>query len=238
MKLSVIVPALNEEKIICHTLRELKKRLPKGTQIVVADGKSTDGTAALARKYADVVYERGRDWQAASIAAGRNAGARKAKGDIFLFNDADTLPQKEFVDKALEILRMQPDVVSVGCVVRPDVSDWNTQLFFSILNGIVRVSTAIGRPVIAGNCVFYRADAFWKVHGFDEDMHASEDQDLSLRVSKIGRVVLLTQYTAYTSNRRLQQMGFLGLLNDWGHTTVNFLLGKKTKRYAIVREIT
>lgn len=237
MSLSVIVPALNEEKIIGHTLSELKKRLPsKGVQIIVADGHSTDRTVAVAKKHSDVVYERGKDWKAASIAAGRNAGAKKASGGILLFNDADTLPQKEFVKKALQILQNEPDVVSVGCEVRPDVPDWNTQLFFTILNGIVRVSTAIGRPVIAGNCVFYRADAFWKVHGFDEEMHASEDQDLSLRIRKVGRVVLLTQYTAFTSNRRLQQMGFLGLLKDWGTTTIHFLMGKKTKRYAIVRE--
>lgn len=240
MSLSVVVPALNEEKTITHTLGELKKRLPKGTQVIVADGNSTDDTVKIAKKYANVVKERGHDWTTASIAAGRNAGAKAAKSagaEILLFNDADTLPQKEFVNKALEILRTQPDVVSVGCSVRPNVSDWNTQLFFTILNGIVRVSTAIGRPVIAGNCVFYRASAFWKVKGFDEQMHASEDQDLSLRISKIGRVVLLPQYTAYTENRRLQQMGWFGLLRDWGGTTINFLLGKKTKRYAIVREV-
>jgi len=236
MKLSVIVPALNEEKIIASTLRELKKRVPKGTQIIVADGNSIDSTRALAKKYAKVIREGSGNWTKSSIAAGRNAGAKTAAGEVFLFNDADSLPQKEFVDRALEILKSQPDVVSVGCEVRPSVSDWNTQLFFSLLNAIVRTSTWLGRPVIAGNCVFYRASAFWKVHGFDEDMHASEDQDLSLRIRKVGRVILLTQYTAYTSNRRLAQMGWLGLLNDWGHTTVNFLLGRKTKRYAIVRE--
>ncbi len=237
MHLSVVIPALNEEKIIASTLRELKKSLPKGTQFIVADGNSTDGTQKIARKYAKIVCERCNDWTKSSIAAGRNAGAKSANGDVFLFNDADTLPQKEFVDKALEILKSQPDVVSVGCEVRPNVPDWNTQLFFSLLNGIVRASTWMGRPVIAGNCVFYRASAFWKVHGFDEDMHASEDQDLSLRIRKTGRVILLSQYTAYTSNRRLAQMGWFGLLNDWGHTTVNFLLGRKTKRYAIVREV-
>ncbi len=236
MRLSVIVPTLNEAQGIAATLKAIRHAVPKGTELIVADGHSTDATRTIARKYANVVRERGRDWTAASIAAGRNAGAKVAKGDVLLFNDADTVPQKAFVEKALQILENEPDVVSVGCEVRPDVSDWNTQLFFTILNGIVRLSTALGRPVIAGNCVFYRKNAFWKVHGFDEDMHASEDQDLSLRIRKIGRVVLLTQYTAYTSNRRLQQMGFLGLMRDWGGTTINFLLGKKTKRYAIVRE--
>ncbi len=240
LKLSVIVPALNEEKRIAKTLSELRKRVPAGVEIIVADGHSTDDTVKIAKKYANVVRERGKDWSTASIAAGRNAGAKAAKAfdaDILLFNDADTLPQKEFVDKAIEILRTQPDVVSVGCTVRPDVPDWNTQLFFGILNWMVRLSTFFGKPVIAGNCVFYRADAFWKVKGFDEEMHASEDQDLSLRISKLGRVILLPNYTAYTANRRLKQMGWFGLIKDWSGTTINFLRGKKTKRYAIVRSV-
>lgn len=235
MKLSVIVPTLNEAKGIAATLKHLRIITPKNTELIVADGHSTDATRDIAKKYANVVRERGKDWKNASIAAGRNAGAKKANGNVYLFCDADTKPQKEFVKAALEILNMQPDVVSVGCEVRPNVSDWNTQLFFTLLNSIVRVCTALGRPVIAGNCVFYRADAFWKAKGFDEQMHASEDQDLSLRVSNFGRVVLFTEHTAYTSNRRLQKEGWIGLLLDWGHTTVNFLLGKKTKRYAIVR---
>ncbi|MBI4361008.1 glycosyltransferase [Candidatus Micrarchaeota archaeon] len=235
MKLSVIIPTLNEAQGIAATLKHLRKVTPKNAELIVADGHSTDATRAIAKKYANVVRERGKDWKNASIAAGRNAGAKKANGDVLLFCDADTKPQKEFVEEALEILDMQPDVVSVGCEIRPSVTDWNTQLFFTLLNAIVRVSTAFGKPVIAGNCVFYRAKTLWKVHGFDEQMHASEDQDLSLRISKFGRVVLLNQYTAYTSNRRLQKEGWMGLLLDWGHTTVNFLLGKKTKRYAIVR---
>ncbi|MDP2717652.1 MAG: glycosyltransferase, partial [Candidatus Micrarchaeota archaeon] len=216
MSLSAIVPALNEEKLIASTLSHLKRSVPKGTQIILADGHSSDRTRAIAKKYANVVREARK--KGTSIASGRNAGVRLATGDILLFCDADTRPDKAFVNEALQILRKQPDVVSVGCEIKPDVPDWNTQLFFSFLNLIVRVSTFLKNPVIAGNCVLYRASAFRQVGGFDESMHASEDQDLSQRIAKVGKVVLLTQFTAKTSNRRLEHEGWFGLLWDWGGT--------------------
>ncbi len=233
MNLSAIVPSLNEEKLIAATLSHLKRVVPKGTQIIVADGHSSDRTRAIARHFANVVREAKKT--GTSIASGRNAGAKLAKGDVLLFCDADTKPEKAFVRQALRILDERKDVVSVGCEIRPDVSDWNTQAFFTFLNLIVRVSTFLGYPVVAGNCIFYRADAFRKAGGFDESMHASEDQDLSRRIAKIGKVVLLTRYTAKTSNRRLAHEGWVGLLKDWGGTTLNFLLGKKTKSYASLR---
>ena len=92
-------------------------------------------------------------------------------------------------------------------------------------------------PAISGNCVAYRADAFWKIKGFDEEMEASEDQDLSVRMSRLGYVRFFNQYTAFTSSRRLKKFGWLGLFFDWGKTTLNFCLGRKNRRYAIVREL-
>lgn len=236
MTLAAIVPTRNEEKLIGKTLAHLKAVLPKNAHIIVADGKSSDRTVKIAKKYGSVVFaSRNKKHKHQNIASGRNEGAAHAKAEILLFCDADTLPQKQFIAHAMELFKKDPEVVSVGCQIRPDVNDWNTQLFFSFLNAIVRAATLLGKPVIAGNCVLYRKKAFDKVGGFDESMAASEDQDLSMRIAKTGRVVLLTQYTAKTSNRRLQQEGWIGLLKDWGGTTINFILGKKTTQYGSFR---
>ena len=172
-----------------------------------------------------------------SIATGRNAGAKAAKGELFLFNDADTLPSREFVKEALRIFENEPDVVSVGCNVMPAHESAMARGFFWFLNRIVEVSGWLGRPVIAGNCVFYRASSFRKANGFDEEMYASEDQDLSVRMRKLGRVVFLPKFTALTSSRRLKHMGWIGLLTDWGRTSFNFLFGIKTKPYPILPQI-
>ncbi|MEI9803881.1 MAG: glycosyltransferase [Pseudolabrys sp.] len=80
MKLSVVMPVLNEAASIEAALEALAVFRRRGVEIVVADGGSDDGTAKLARPLADkaIVAERGRAMQ-------MNAGAKVANGDVLLF---------------------------------------------------------------------------------------------------------------------------------------------------------
>src|SRR4051812_47233932 len=88
MKLSIIIPTLNEEKILEKTLLHLRELHDIPYEIIVSDGKSKDKTIEIANKYADkvVVYE-GEKRQ--TIGMGRNLGASVAQGDFFVFLDAD-----------------------------------------------------------------------------------------------------------------------------------------------------
>ncbi|MFH0922711.1 MAG: glycosyltransferase family 2 protein, partial [Candidatus Micrarchaeota archaeon] len=167
---------------------------------------------------------------------GRNAGARHAKGDVILFNDADTIPDERYYARLQEIF-LDPKVVGAGCKIMPGEATKLQRFVFEMLNLMVWMSVKVGRPAIAGNSVAYRKDAFFKIKGFDEEMQASEDQDLCIRISKFGKVVYLNDLTAYTDSRRLKKFGLIGLFFDWGKTTFNFVTGQKNRRYAIVREI-
>jgi len=235
-EVSIIVPTLNEERRITETIRALKHAAP-GAEIVVADGLSSDHTVLLACKMgARIVCETTDPGHRKSIGAGRNAGARAARGQILWFVDADTRPDDRFYRRMLAEFEDQR-VVGVGCKIMARDLGFMDNLIFDFLNGLVWASVLVGRPAIAGNCVAYRRDAFFKIKGFDEEMEASEDQDLCIRISKHGRVVYLDDVVATTSSRRLKKMGWLGLSLDWGKTTINFLLGRKTRRYVIVREV-
>src|SRR6478672_1691757 len=87
---SFIIPAYNEEQLLGRTLAALTaaaRALGQPFEIVVVDDASTDRTAAIAREHgARVVPVRHRQ-----IAATRNAGARSANGEMFVFIDADTV---------------------------------------------------------------------------------------------------------------------------------------------------
>lgn len=232
--LSIIIPTLNEEKIIGETIAKIKAIAPRGVELIVADGRSRDHTVEIALKHgARVVFE-GRGFP--SIGSGRNAGAKVARADLFLFNDADTIPDPRFFN-AIRKDFQDERVVGVGCKVMPDERGFLTRVFFNFLNFLVHLSVWLGRPAIAGNCVAYRKKQFFKVNGFDEEMQASEDQDLCIRISKLGKVVYHPELVAITSSRRLKKFGLVGLVIDWSRTTVNFLIGRKTKRYAIIREV-
>ena len=94
MKISVIVPAFNEEKLIGETLRKIQAAMPAfaragwETQLVVCDNNSTDRTAELARAAgALLVFE-----PINQIARARNRGAAAATGDWLIFVDADSHP--------------------------------------------------------------------------------------------------------------------------------------------------
>lgn len=84
-RLSIVVPSLNEAAGIERCLAALAPLRARGHEVVVADGGSTDGTAALAAPLADRVLEapRGR-------ASQMNAGAAVASGDALVFLHADT----------------------------------------------------------------------------------------------------------------------------------------------------
>ncbi|MBL8380842.1 MAG: TIGR04283 family arsenosugar biosynthesis glycosyltransferase [Burkholderiales bacterium] len=85
MRLSIVVPALDEAAGIAAALAALAPLREQGAEVVVADGGSSDATAAIARPLCDrvIVAPRGRALQ-------MNAGAAAARGDVLLFLHADT----------------------------------------------------------------------------------------------------------------------------------------------------
>jgi Glycosyltransferases involved in cell wall biogenesis len=93
MKVSVIIPTLNEEKNITKTLKAIRaQKTDFEVEVIVADGESEDKTVLLARRYADkIVTERTH-----TIAAGRQAGAMVAEGEILVYTDADAIPEKDW----------------------------------------------------------------------------------------------------------------------------------------------
>src|ERR1700733_7365998 len=97
VKISVVIPAFNEEKLIGATLRSIQAagagfgEMGWHTEIVVCDNNSTNGTAELARAAgAKVVFE-----PVNQIGRARNTGAAAAEGDWLIFLDADSRPTSE-----------------------------------------------------------------------------------------------------------------------------------------------
>ena len=85
MKVSIIIPALNEAERIAETLTMLAPCRDHGHELIVVDGGSSDETVAIAQSHADKVLhsDRGRARQ-------MNHGIKEARGDILLFLHADT----------------------------------------------------------------------------------------------------------------------------------------------------
>ncbi len=179
MRISVVIPTLEEAARIGARLDELA--VIEGIhEVIVADGGSRDGTAAIARARPAVrVLEapRGR-------ASQQNAGAAAATGDVLLFLHADVaLPRDAAAHVAAAL--SGPRVVA-GAFRTWTVDDAGGSRLGPLLHLADVRSRYSGLPY-GDQAIFVRAEAFRRVGGFP-DQPLMEDLELSRRLRRIGRI--------------------------------------------------
>ena len=117
-RISVVIPAFNEEQLIGETLRRIQLSLEAftrknwQTEIIVCDNGSTDDSPAVARRFGAEVLQ----VEQARVAALRNQGASHARADVLAFIDADNEIAAGWVHAALECLQL-PKAAVVGALV-------------------------------------------------------------------------------------------------------------------------
>lgn len=195
MKLSVIVPALNEESVLPETLRAARQ-MGVG-EIIVVDGGSVDGTVAVADELADLVVraERGRAVQ-------MNAGAARASGEVVLFLHADTLLPPGYVTDVVDACA-RPGVVGG----RFDVDLQPSSPLLWITGELINRRSRMTRVATGDQAMFVRRDVFEALGGFAA-IPLMEDLDLSRRLKRAGEIACLRSRVA-TSARRWQKDGAL-----------------------------
>ena len=195
--ISFIIPAHNEEALLGGTLRALRAAADAALnsrgpyEVIVVDDASTDRTAAIAAELgAEVVHA-----QVRQIAAARNAGARRARGDRLVFVDADTILRAETLRAAVAAL--DAGAIGGGAAIEADAGppSWGPPL--------VRAVSWFMRTCgwAAGCFVFARSEIFERVGGFDERYFASEEIHFSRAMKRHGRFVILRE-AVVTSSRK------------------------------------
>ncbi len=196
MKLSFVVPAYNEERLLGATLDSIRDAATQSAlpfEIIVADDASTDRTVHIAHtKGAQVVSVAHRQ-----IAATRNSGARAATGDILIFVDADTLIDARVVMATVAALRS--GAIGGGASLR---FDGVLPLYARILVPLFARAYRAAR-LAAGCYVFCTRDAFHAVGGFDESYFGAEEVVLSRALKRRGKFVVLRE-TVLTSGRKMR----------------------------------
>ena len=194
VRLSIIVPVLNEAEGIAATLDALASLRAAGHQLIVVDGGSHDETVVLSRERADQVLDgpRGRARQ-------MNAGAASAKGRVLLFLHADTrLPAAadEYIAKAL----------ARGAVWgRFDVHIEGRSRWLPLVASMMNLRSRLSGIATGDQAMFVRRDVFRQLGGF-ADQPLMEDIELSRRLRALRRPACL-RARVVTSGRRWDSRG-------------------------------
>jgi rSAM/selenodomain-associated transferase 2 len=199
--ISVIIPTLNEAKVLERTLAHLHQT--PGLEIIVVDGGSTDGTVALAKRHAIVLTA------PPGRAAQMNRGAQQATGEVLLFLHADTLIGLAALRKMAEALE---DPTVVGGAFRLVIDSPRRSL--RLIAAAANIRTRLTRIPYGDQGIFVRRSVFEKLGGFPIQP-LMEDVEFARRLKRVGRVVLLPE-PAVTSSRRWDKegMGYTTLRNQ------------------------
>jgi rSAM/selenodomain-associated transferase 2 len=206
VRVSVIIPTLNEATGLADTLRSLRQERPH--EIIVVDGGSRDATCERASE-ADVVLSgpRGR-------AAQMNHGAAHATGDALLFLHADCTLEAGALAAAVRCLR-RPGVAA-GCFrMRVAADGWPFRSIDYFATARVRLTGV----VYGDQGLFLTRERFERAGGFPE-LRLMEDVFLSLRLRRAGRVAVAPR-RIFVSPRRWQNQGVVRqTLRNWALTAL------------------
>jgi glycosyltransferase involved in cell wall biosynthesis len=231
VKISIVVPAFNEERLIGDSLAKIKSaagafsKIGWETELIVCDNNSKDRTAEIARAAdAKVVFE-----PINQIARARNSGAAAATGDWLLFVDADSHPSAElFADTAAAI--RSGKCLAGGATIRMDEKYFVAGIITRLWN-----LTSRWKKFLAGAFIFCETAAFRKIGGFSIDFFCAEELELSQRLKKLAKetgkqVVILHRHPLVTSARKMR------LYSPWDHLRFLFRAIFDTRRAMGSRE--
>lgn len=225
---SIIIPALNEEKFLPKLLQSLSEQSNKDFEVIVVDGKSKDKTVAAAKKFEkSLPFLRVIVADKASLPYQRNLGAKNARGEWFVFVDADTvfLPHCLFQSKKF-IEQEKPELfTSWFCADSQNQKDAVSALLGNI---VTEVYLMLHKPCMPGPFAVVSKKAFDAVGGYALDHAHHEDFDFSIKVYRAGfRVRIIHETCFIISYRRIRKDG-IKVLGTYIRTTLYLFLFNKT----------
>ena len=220
MKLSIIIPTLNEAPQLRDTLKPLRALQTRGHEVIVVDGGSRDHTPAIAREFADQVID-----SALGRAHQMNAGAAVASGDVLLFLHADTqLPEQ--ADRLITGALLDRKV-SWG---RFDVRLSGEHFLLRVIESLMNLRSRISSIATGDQAIFVRRALFVQLGGYPE-IPLMEDIALCKLLKRAARPANLSARVV-TSSRRWEQRGIIRTVVLMWRMRLAYALGASPQRLA------
>jgi len=216
---SVIVPTRNSEATIGACLKSIKEQAYQDIEIIVIDNNSTDKTKEIARKYTELVFNKGPE-----RSAQRNFGAFKSKGKYLLFIDSDMELSKNVVGECV-LLSQKSEIMNhqLGGIIIPEES-FGTN-FWAKCKALER-SFYIGVDWIEA-ARFFPKIIFNIVDGYDNNLVSGEDWDLNQRIKKRYSIGTISSHIKHNEGRLTlrdllnKKKYYMGAINNYSLKKIN-----------------
>ena len=211
--LSIVIPALNEEKCLPRLLKSIKKQRIDDLEIIVADAGSKDKTIEIAKNFDCKVVKGG------FPSKGKNAGAKAAKGDLILFLDADTVLPENFLRKTLkEFKERDLDVASFLTMAEDTFHNLSLKFLFNFPNLLCeRILPQALNVILAKRALHER------IGGFDERVKLGEELDYVRKGNKARKFGVLKKVKVVISPRRFKKDGWFKTWSKYFLCQIHFL---------------
>lgn len=220
---SLIIPVLDEEKLIVNTLKLFNNSLKSkyNYEIIITDGGSKDKTIELAKSYSDIIIQIDNEYKQ-TIAEGRNVGSIVSNSDFIVFMNIDSYPQN--IESFLEQIYSwsigtsnlsEYDAITCKVNVFESEKKMKDNIFYFILNNYFSILNSLGIGMARGECILINKQLFNEYGGFNPNLAAGEDFDLFFRIAKKYKTYFAKDLVILESPRRFRKNGYLHTLGQW-----------------------
>lgn len=228
MKLSIVIPAYNEEAYIGKCLESIAMEKTRGrfdVEVIVVNNASNDTTGDVARSFP---FVRVVDEPKKGLVRARQTGYEASTGELVANVDADTLMPEGWIQRVFEEFSADSNLVALsGPYMYYDLSavtNWSVLLWYRLGQMISFLNTLLTKrsgTMFQGGNFIIRRSALEKAGGFDLNFDFyGEDTAIAKQMSRQGKVKFTFRLPMYTSGRRLRAEGIFTMALKYG---MNFL---------------
>jgi glycosyltransferase involved in cell wall biosynthesis len=223
--ISVVIPALNEERNLPACLTSLKNQQLNGAfELILVDNGSVDKTSEIAARYGATVIKCPRK----GVAYARQSGAEAARGDIIAQADADTLYPAEWLGNIQTFFETHASSAGLAGRYEYVQAVWwlpFERIFRKCLNVVSLVFLRWPASVSGANFAFRRS-AFIQAGGYDPASLYPDQWGIARRVSRFGRVNYDHASVVFTSSRRVAKPVYVigyEIVRNCCHVSMHFV---------------